>query len=335
MRKIRELFESLKDITSDIGVNWSGVSGEWRRLFAPRKAASPDTVIHAPMPSPLARFLKRKRRPTGFNRQLVSGQLSMAPAVLACFGFYALVGGYGFSISGQGFTGDPDATGGVAGMAPFTGLEVKNIEISGLSNEFRRGEIIAALGVDYDDSILWLNMSAARDRVRQLPWIDQAEIRRLLPGTLSISIAERAPFAVWQNDGKITVVDVEGRVISELVEDADPSIPQIVGPGANVNARDILAEIESRPIIRSRMRALVRVADRRWNIRLRNGMDIRLPEEGVESALDQLVALDTINGLLSRDIAAIDLRLRDRITIRLNSDTNNPDDHPPRPGGTS
>ncbi len=257
----------------------------------------------------------------------------MAPAVLACFGFYALVGAYGFSVSGQRLTGDPDVTGSISGMAPFTGLEVKDIEISGLTNEFRRGEIIAALGVDYDDSILWLNMTAARDRVRQLPWIDQVEVRRLLPGTLSISIVERAPFAIWQNGGKITVIDAEGQVISELVEDADLSMPQIVGPGANVSARDILAVIESRPTIRSRMRALVRVADRRWNIRLRNGMDIRLPEEGFKSALDQLVALDTIHGLLSREIAAIDLRLRDRISIRLNSETD--DDQALRSGGTS
>jgi cell division protein FtsQ len=320
LRKIRELFGSLTDFVPETGISWSDLSGRVRVFFAQRPEASPDTITHAPMPSPLALFLKRRRRPTGFNRQLASGQLSMAPAVLACLAFYGLVGVYGYSVIGQRFAGDPDVTGSVPGMAPFTGLEVKNIEISGLSNEFRRGEIIAALGVDYDDSILWLNMTTARDRVRQLPWIDQAEVRRLLPGTLSISIVERTPFAIWQNDGKITVIDAAGLVISELVEDADLSMPQVVGPGANFGAREILAAIESRPTIRSRMRALVRVADRRWNIRLRNGMDIRLPEEGVESALDQLVALDTIHGLLDREIAAIDLRLRDRISIRLTNE---------------
>lgn len=335
MRKIGEFYESLTDIFPAIGKNWSDMSDRARSLFARRQDAGPDTIPMAPMPSRLARFLKRKRRPTGFTRQLVSGQLSMGSAVLACFGFYALVGVYGFSVAAQSVASDPEATAGVSGMAPFTGLEVKNIEIAGLSNEFRRGEIIAALGVDFEDSILWLDMDAARDRVRQLPWIAQAEVRRLLPGTLSISVAERVPFAIWQNDGKISIIDVEGRVISEFVEDADPSMPQLVGPGANIGARAIIAALDARPAIATRMRALVRVADRRWNIRLRNGMDIRLPEEGVESALDQLVALDTINGLLSRDIAAIDLRLRDRISIRLPDNTNNPDDHPSRPGGTT
>ncbi len=259
----------------------------------------------------------------------------MGPAVLACFGFYTLVGMYGFSISGQARLGDPEFTGSLPGMARFTGLDVENIEITGLSNTLRRGEIIAALGVDYEDSILWLNMDAARERIRQLPWIAQAEVRRLLPGTLSVSIAERQPFAIWQNGGKISVIDIEGRVISERVDDTDPSMPQLVGPGANIGAQEILTFLESRPAIRARMRALVRVADRRWNIRLLNGMDIRLPEDGVESALDQLVALDAIHGLLTRDIAAIDLRLRDRISIRLTSATEGADDHPSRSGGTS
>lgn len=335
MRKIRELYGSLTDIFPVNGGNWSDVSGRLRLFFARRQDVEPSTITNAKMPSPFARFLKRKRRPTGFSRQLVSGQLSMAPAVLACFGFYALVAAYGVSLSEQVHRDDMDVTGSISGMAPFPGLEVKNIDITGLSNEFRRGEIIAALGVDYEESILWLNMTSARERVEQLPWIAEAEVRRLLPGTLAILVREREPFAIWQHDGKITIIDIEGRVISEHTEDVDSALPHLVGPGANIGARAILAVIDDRPVIRTRLRALVRVADRRWNIRLENGMDIRLPEEGIESALDQLVALDAIHGLLSRDIAAIDLRLHDRISIRLTNDENTGSDVASETGGTT
>ena len=65
------------------------------------------------------------------------------------------------------------------------------------------------------------------------------------------------------------------------------------------------------------LRASIFVAERRWNLRLANGLDVRLPETGVDQALERLVALDREKKLLSRDITAIDLRLPDRITIRL------------------
>src|SRR6266853_823728 len=94
-------------------------------------------------------------------------------------------------------------------------------------------------------------------------------------------------------------------------------LPLVVGIGAETRAREFLAMLDRRPELRANVRACVLVAERRWNLRLKNGVDVRLPEFDVEQALDQLAALERDTKLSNRDITAIDLRLADRITVRL------------------
>ena len=94
-------------------------------------------------------------------------------------------------------------------------------------------------------------------------------------------------------------------------------MPLVVGDGAATKAKDFLAILDRYPTIRHQLRASILVADRRWNIKLQNGIDIRLPEDGVAAALETLVQLDADKKLLSRDIDVVDLRLSDRVTVRL------------------
>ena len=94
-------------------------------------------------------------------------------------------------------------------------------------------------------------------------------------------------------------------------------LPLIVGRGADAQAKDFLTLLERFPDIRQQVRASILVGKRRWNLRLKNGLDVRLPEEGVASALEHLIALDRADKLLSRDIVSVDLRLADRVTVRL------------------
>jgi cell division protein FtsQ len=91
----------------------------------------------------------------------------------------------------------------------------------------------------------------------------------------------------------------------------------VVGNGAAAKARSFLAVLDRYPAIRDQVRASIRVADRRWNLRLKNGIDVRLPDGVIEQALATLTRFDREKNLLSRDIAAVDLRLPDRLTVRL------------------
>ena len=123
--------------------------------------------------------------------------------------------------------------------------------------------------------------------------------------------------SLWQKAGRVSVVAGDGTELEPYVNPRLIRLPLVVGLGAAVRAKEFLALLDRYPDLRDQVRASVLISERRWNLRLRNGLDIRLPETDVEQALAMLVALDRDKKLLSRDIVAVDLRLPDRVTVRL------------------
>jgi cell division protein FtsQ len=113
------------------------------------------------------------------------------------------------------------------------------------------------------------------------------------------------------------VIASDGTVLEPYVARRYVGLPLVVGTGAETRAKEFLAMLDSHPELRANVRASVLVAERRWNLRLKNGVDVRLPEFEVARALDQFAALERASKLSSRDIVAIDLRLADRVTVRL------------------
>jgi cell division protein FtsQ len=200
--------------------------------------------------------------------------------------------------------------------ANSAGFGITNVAITG-NRQLSKRDILAAAGIKPNGSLLFLDVDAARRRLESAPWIAQATVRKLYPGQLEISVEERQAFAYWQKDGKISIIAVGGTVLGPLGERPAPALPLVVGPGAGARAPDFLAVVDRYPVIRDQLRASILVAERRWNLKLKNGLDIRLPETDVASALETLVDLDRDKKLLSRDITAVDLRLSDRVTVRL------------------
>jgi len=196
------------------------------------------------------------------------------------------------------------------------GFRIAAVSLSG-EKHVGRAEIIAAAGMTGRASLLFLDVEAARSRLKTIPWIADASVRKLFPDRLQIRVREREPFALWQVDGKLALIAADGTVIGPVVDPAFASLPLVVGRGAQAKARDFLALLDRYPSLREQVRASVLVAERRWNLKLKNNLDIRLPEADVGPALDTLIALDRAKRLISRDILAIDLRLPDRVTVRL------------------
>jgi cell division protein FtsQ len=115
-------------------------------------------------------------------------------------------------------------------------------------------------------------------------------------------------------------MSADGTVVGSLPDWRFAHLPLVVGPGAATRARDFLALLDAHPEIRQQVRASVLVAERRWNLKLKNGLDVRLPEADVPRALDTLAELDRDKHLISRDITAIDLRLSDRVSVHLSDE---------------
>jgi cell division protein FtsQ len=196
------------------------------------------------------------------------------------------------------------------------GFRIDAISLTG-EKEVSREEVLTTAGVTGHASLLFLDADAARVRLMANPWIADAAVLKLYPDRLQISITERRAFALWQKDGHVNVIAADGTVLEPYVEDRYLGLPLVVGDGAEHQAKDFFTFLDRYPDIRNLLRASVMVAGRRWNLRLTNGIDVKLPESNVGSALDRLVALDRAKKLLSRDITTIDLRLPDRVTVRL------------------
>ena len=196
------------------------------------------------------------------------------------------------------------------------GFRIAAVSVSGGSQVSREQALVLA-GVTSRSSLFFFNAETARAQLLANPWIADAAVLKLYPDRLLITITERRAFALWQRDGQVNVIADDGTVLQPFVEDRYRGLPLVVGSGAERHAKDFIGLLDRFPEIRSALSASVLVAERRWNLRLTNGMDVRLPENDLQVALDRLVKLDREKNLLSRDIASIDLRLADRVTVRL------------------
>ena len=199
------------------------------------------------------------------------------------------------------------------------GFRITSIALAG-QHQITRDEILSAVGVTERSALLFLDAAAARTQLKTNPWIADATVLKLYPGRLHIAITEREAFALWQKDRKVSVIAADGIVLETVIAQQFASLPLVVGSGAEIRAKDFLALVGKYPALRAQVYASVLVAERRWNLKLKNGIDIRLPELEVERALDTLAELDRGKKLLSRDIVAIDLRLADRVTVRLSEE---------------
>lgn len=196
------------------------------------------------------------------------------------------------------------------------GLTVQAVTLEG-RNETAQREIAQMLGIKRGDLMLYVDVDEARARIEALPWVKSAEVRRVWPDRILVRIVERSPVAIWQKDGATVVIDIEGKPIAGEDPSRFASLPLVVGQGAETAVASLLKLVATQPNLKSRVKSAVRVGERRWNLQLDNAVEVRLPEEGAEAALAELVRLDREQSVLSRDIKAIDLRYPDRFIVKL------------------
>ena len=204
-------------------------------------------------------------------------------------------------------------------IANSAGFRITSVAING-RKQLSQDEVLAIGGVNGRSSLLFLDAATVRDKLKANPWIGEATVLKLYPGQLKIDIVERSPFALWQRDGRLSVIADDGAMLEPYVSRRFLSLPLVVGKGAETRARDFLALLARYPQVRAATKAAIFVGERRWNLRLKDGLDIRLPENDVGNALAALSKLDKEEKLFSRDIVAVDMRLPDRLTVQLSED---------------
>jgi len=204
-------------------------------------------------------------------------------------------------------------------IANSAGFRITSVAING-RKQLTQDEVLAIGGVNGRSSLLFLDAAGVRDQLKANPWIADATVIKFYPGALEIDIVERSAFALWQKDGKLSVIADDGAVLEPYLQRRFLSLPLVVGKGAETHAHDFLALLARYPQVNNVTTAAIYVGERRWNLRTRDGLDIRLPENDVGNALTALSKLDKDEHLFSRDIVAIDMRLPDRLTVQLSDD---------------
>lgn len=232
----------------------------------------------------------------------------VAAAAAALALLVAWAGGY-LGAAADGFTRMVDKS------ARGAGLEVRRVALIGRARA-DGGDLLDAVGPVMGAPILGVDLQRMRQRVEALGWVRAATVRRVLPSTLQITIVERAPSAVWQNKGVLTLVDDDGFVIRPISAYEYSNLPLIVGAGAPDAAAEILPALAAHPEIKKRIAALIRVSMRRWDMKLRNGAEIKLPEDGVPHALALLSGLQAAGGLLDQPIEYVNLLDPEHLVVR-------------------
>lgn len=200
--------------------------------------------------------------------------------------------------------------------ANVAGFRITSVAIAGAA-KLSRGEVLDLVGVDSGSSLLCLDPASARARLDDNPWVANAAVLKLYPGRLQIELTERRPVALWQKDREVSVIAADGIVLEPYTGARFTELPLVVGDGADREAKTILTLLAVAPAIRAEVKASVLVAKRRWNLHLKNGIEVLLPEEEPGAALALLAELAREKQLMSRDITLVDLRLPDRVTVRL------------------
>lgn len=269
-----------------------------------------------PAPNPPAKRepLIRFGRKTGAS----TGGARLRTVAIGVAATLAVVAGGGFWIWKSGALGSvADRIEKAATLASLgVGFQVTDVNVVG-RNATAREALLAAVGLNRGDPILFFDAEAARKRIEQIPMVKSASVLRQLPDTVLIEIVERVPFARWQVDGRTVLVDRDGKVLTGYEAEGFGDLKRIVGAGAGPRVGDLLDMLGAEPDLYAKVKDIVRVRDRRWDVAFDNGVIVMLPEEGADQAWKQLAALQRDKGILGRAIAAVDMRLPEKLVVRM------------------
>jgi cell division protein FtsQ len=265
----------------------------------------------------VARPTARRAPPPRRRRRVLPLLRRSLPWLLPALFVVAAAAIFGLSRQPLGQALLSQATDRVLAVTAKFGLVVEDIEVEGRETT-DAATIMAALAADRGTPILAVSPSRAKQQLEALPWVRSAAIERRLPSTLFVKLVERHPLAVWQHGGKQELIDRHGDVIAVKDLGRFAKLPTVVGDDADKHAAALLDMLSSQPDLAARVTAAVRVDERRWNLRVDNAIDVLLPEEDPAGAWKRLAALEHSDSVLKRDIQTVDLRLSDRVVLRVN-----------------
>jgi len=195
------------------------------------------------------------------------------------------------------------------------GFRVNGIDVTGLKR-MNRMTVYAVVLEQQSRAMPLVDLGEVRRKLLAYGWIADAQVSRRLPDKLVVNIIEREPAAIWQDHGQLTLIDASGVLLEPVSADAMPSLPLIIGDGANTQAPAFRQLMASAPQLRPLVKAATWIGNRRWNLTFQSGETLLLPEEDAPRALAKFAELDQTTPMLGKGWLRFDMRDPSRLVVR-------------------
>lgn len=195
------------------------------------------------------------------------------------------------------------------------GFRVQNILVEG--RHYTDSDTLKAIvNIGKGDPLFAFKADEARTMIEKLSWVKVAQVERRLPDTIYIGLEERSPMALWQRNKRLSLIDAEGAVLTDHKLERFKDYIIVVGEDVPEKSPEFLKLLESEPLVQKRVEAATLISNRRWDLKLKSGALVKLPEEAMALALRRLAVTQEEDGLMDKDIKEIDVRDPVRITVR-------------------
>jgi cell division protein FtsQ len=195
------------------------------------------------------------------------------------------------------------------------GFKVRNIMVDG--RRYTDPDTLKAMvNMEKGDPIFAFHPGEAKAMIEKISWVKSAHVERRLPDTIYIRLEERKPLALWQRNQKLALIDSDGVVLTDQNLSRWKKLMIVVGDDAPKKASELISMLDAEPVIEERVEAATLVSGRRWDLKLKSGADVKLPEEELGLALRKLAVNHEEEALLDKDVLSIDVREEGRITVR-------------------
>ncbi|WP_445192044.1 cell division protein FtsQ/DivIB [Sphingomonas sp. Tas61C01] len=266
------------------------------------------------------------KRPTQRRKQAVKkvsrldrmiGALPVSEAMLRRIATWTITGAGGVvALVVASWIGVPGMIGNaIAEGAGRAGFRVEQIEVTGLKRMDRMS--VYAVALDQQSRAMPLvDLDAVREKLLRYGWIADAHVSRRLPDTLLVDIVERTPAAVWQDSGRLTLIDASGVLLEPVDPAAIPDLPLVIGPGADRQEAAYQTLLAAAPALKPRVKAATWIGNRRWDLTFESGETLALPEDGAPAALLKFAEMDGARPLLGRGWIRFDMRDPSKLVAR-------------------
>ena len=204
------------------------------------------------------------------------------------------------------------------------GWGLDDITIEG-RNKTSKEDILRVMELKRGDNILEIDLQELGEKIKNLPWVKNVNIsRNYFPNVLHIGITEKEVKSIWQYKNEFYPIDEDGKIIeTEYVP--QKGLLLIVGEGAPEHINELTKILETDKELFSRVKAANFISKRRWDLifdDVEKGIVVKLPQDDVKEALEKLAKLNQTKGILKRKLTFIDLRLKDKVIVKIGEEEN-------------